>query len=545
MKLRGKHIVLIILGCYMNLSYAQTIETVAGSGTEGYSGDSGPAINAELNHPWAIRKDANGNLYFTDVGNHCVRKIDANTNTITTFFGTGSSGDGPTGSSAQSYALSSPSAMTISGNEMFVTDYSNHKIYKVNLLDNSVDVLAGTGTGGYTADGNAAVTSAIDGPQGIAIGTDGLVYFTESANHVVRRIETDGTLYTIAGVAGTNTSTDGPVATATINFPFGLAIDAQNNVYVAETIESKIRKIDQTSGLVTTFAGTGNLGDASNGTDATLADISTPHELSFDANGSLYFADNDNNKIKKIYYADNKIYTVAGTGTAGYSGDGGDPLLANMSNPLGIYVASNGDIYFSDLDADVIRVIQECEDPDIPQILVSNDMFNINCGESVKLSIGSGSLNSATEWKWYAGSCGGDEAGAGTMIEPSLLLTTTFFVRGEGQCTVEGLCDSVTITVNPCDTIMNTENEKINAFSPNNDGINDFLFLNEVVPGVSNFVQIFNRWGDPVKTFSNYDNESIVWYGTDEFGKSVGGGTYFYIFESDNTQSTNWVIIVK
>ena len=101
----------------------------------------------------------------------------------------------------------------------------------------------------------------------------------------------------------------------------------------------------------------------------------------------------------------------------------------------------------------------------------------------------------------------------------------------------EGACAEITIYVNSCDSLINSET--INAFSPNFDGVNDYLFIQQVEPGISNSVQIFNRWGDPLKTFSNYDNENIVWDGTDEFGISVGGSTYFYIFESDNYRFTN------
>ena len=540
MKKVSLHIVFLFV---CSISFGQVIETIAGNGTQGYSGNGGPATDAQLNHPWAIREDLNGNIYFTDASNAAVRKIDANTGDISNFFGTGTVGDGPSGSTASSFEINSPYGLDIHDDFMYVTDVGNEKIYRINLLDNSVQVIAGTGTAGFSNDGTMALSAQLNNPQGAAIGTDGLVYFTDSGNHLVRRIQTDGTLETIAGVQGNSTSGDGPVGSATINQPFGIAIDDQNNVYVAEVIEFKIRKIDQTLGLVSTYIGTGNYGDAPNGTSGNLADISTPHDIYFDINGSLYFADTDNNKIKKLYFADNKVYTVAGTGAAGYSGDGGNPLQATMSGPLGIYVSDNGTFYFSDLDNDVIRKVEECVDPDVPFLTVSNDITTINCGETAKLSVSNGNLNSATDWVWYTDSCGATNAGSGILIEPILLQTTTFYARGEGACVNEGVCEEITIYVNSCDSII--EIQTITAFSPNFDGVNDYLFIPQVETGINNTVQVFNRWGDPLKTFSNYDNENVVWDGTDEFGISVGGGTYFYIFESDNFQFSSWINIVK
>jgi gliding motility-associated-like protein len=525
-----------------SLSYGQVLKLVAGDGTLGYSGDGGLAVDAQLEHPWDLTTDLQGNIYFSDQGNSAIRRVDVVSKEITTIVGTGLPGEGTNTDLSPNFAITSPSGITYHDNYLYFSDAGLDKIFKVNLTDSSVHHVAGSGTGTYAPDSTPATSASLGAPQGICIGTDGLVYFVESLNAIVRRIQTDGTLYTVSGIAGTFSSSDGPIASATFDYIFDIDIDDQNNIYIGEPTVGKIRKINQQTAIVSTVAGTGSLGDSPDGTIATSASLNAVHSVSVDNAGNIYIPDNDNYKVKKVDVSDGRVYTIAGDGTLGNSIIEDDPLGSQVGEPLGIHVDDNGVVYFSDISFETVKSISACVVASVPTITASTS-DTISCNEQITLSL-SGDLNSQDYWQWYAGSCGGDDAGSGSEIYPTLQQTTTFYAIAKGTCPGQDDCAYFIVQVSPCDQ-PSEEEEEINAFSPNGDGINDYLHINQASTNQTNEVAVFNRWGDRIKYIQNYDNENVYWNGSNEFGVAVEGGTYFYIFESDNVNFSKWISVTK
>jgi gliding motility-associated-like protein len=533
------------------ISYSQEISTIAGVGTvSGYTGNGGDATQANLEEPWDLDVDAAGNIYFSEQVNSVVRRVDANTGIITNIFGNGTTGVGQNGELGPDYELIAPGFIHIdhSNNVLYVSDYGASKIYKMSLSDSTVSLVAGNGTSSYTPDGNQAAGSAISYPMGLTIGTDGLLYYVENGNNIIRRINSDGTLTTIAGISGTSGVIDGTLITSTFNQPFGLERDANNRLYVAETINHKIRRIDMTAGTVLTVAGTGSAGFNGDGLPALATTFTVPHGFDVDASGNIFIGDNDNHRVRKVDAVSGLVSTVAGNGNAGYSGDGGDPLAAELSSPLGVHVDDDGNILFCELDNHVVRKVKVCKDPDVPTIQIQGTTTSysdtIFCSGDFNLNIIGGDLNSATDWVWYKDGCGQTVVAAGSSIAQSLTQSTQFWVRGEGVCIAEDSCQSVVIKIDQC-VEEPIEVGIITAFSPNDDGVNDFLYLPEADSIPTNTVQIINRWGDEVWSITNYDNVINVWEGKDQSGAAVGVGTYFYIFESDNVRRSNWVQVVR
>ena len=527
-------------------SKAQIIQTIAGTGIVGSTNASGVPANININHPWDIATDSDGNVYFTEQASSVVRRIDATTGYISSIFGNLTSGDGPVGEKSPNYHLTSPSGICIDQfDQMYVSDFSNDKIYKVKLSDSSVTVICGTGFSGYYADGQPATACDIANPEGLAIGTDGLLYYVENGNYIIRRILTNGNLETVAGIAGSSGNNNGSTTSASLYNPFGLAIDSQNNLYFSEPLLGKVRKIDMAAAAVTTFAGTGTNSYNGDNILATSAQLNQPYGLSIGPDNNLYIGDNENHRIRKISLTDNIIHTIAGTGVAGNSGDGGDPLQANLNEPTGVHVASNGDIFLTQISDDVVRKISDCVVGQVTDVYTFTGVTSVACGTTVQLVL-DGDLNSSEKWQWYEGFCGDTPIGDGLIISKVLQETTTFSVRAEGNCPDSAICKSVTITVAPCvNDSLNIDLEVTTAFSPNGDGVNDFLFLEAAQIHTENTVIIYNRWGDEIKTLHNYNNEDVVWNGDNEFGQIVDSGTYFYIFESGNYQFANWINVIK
>ncbi|MEX1001378.1 MAG: gliding motility-associated C-terminal domain-containing protein [Crocinitomicaceae bacterium] len=530
---------------------AQIISTVAGSGNPGFSGIGDLAVNANLEQPWDVDIDSQGNIYFSDQINAVVFKVDTVTGILTNILGNGTSGQGNSGELGPDYELTIPGFIHIdqTNNDLYVADYGVHKILKMNLQDSVVQVVAGTGTAGISPDGSIAQSSAIDLPMGISIGTDGDLYFVEYNNYVIRKIKSDGTLQTVAGIPSVSGSVDGSLSSATLGSVFGMEIDANNHIYIAEAADHKIRKIDLVDGLISTVCGTGTAGYNGDGLSGVNTQLNAPHSLGIDPQGNLIIGDVNNHRIRKLDLSTQLVSTIAGTGIAGYSGDGGDPLLADINGPLGVHVLQNGDLFFTDIDAHVVRKIKNCQKATAPSLLVINDFLDstVFCEGNYEILVSDGDLNDSQDWFWYEDSCGNENPVAtGLIHEHYLDETISFFVRGEGGCADPGPCQKITLTFSECkDTTLISSTDHVTAFSPNNDGVNDYL----VIPQVENFPQnqvvIYNRWGDVIRKFKNYDNLLNNWDGTNQVGRIVGVGTYFYIFESENIQYANWIQVVK
>jgi len=231
------------------------------------------------------------------------------------------------------------------------------RVLQIQVTTGGISTYAGTGSAGYTGDGGAATSATVKNPEGVAVGPDGSIYVVDSDNHVVRKINpATGVITTVAGSGSPGWSGDGLLATAArLQQPQDVAVAPNGDLYIADTGNHSIRKVTAATGLITTVAGSGSPGSSGDGGAATLAKLSSPRGIVLASNGDLYIADRSNNKIRKVSALTGIITTFAGTGTAGYTGDGGLAVAARLQSPEGVEFASNGDLYIADTSNDVIR----------------------------------------------------------------------------------------------------------------------------------------------------------------------------------------------
>lgn len=283
------------------------ITTVAGNGVQGYAGDGGLAVNAELNYPGSIALDAAGNLYIADEGSYHIRKVSATTGIITTIAGTGNYGfSGNGGPATQADMVPWAIAADAAGN-VYVTDQT-YRITKITASTGILSTLAGNGTSGDTGDGGAAVNAEVRG-YGIAVDASGSVYFSQISDNVVRKIDAStGIITQVAGVAnccGIGALGDGgPALSATLDFPNGLAVDHAGNLYISEGLHYRVRKVSASTGIITTVAGNGTAGSPGaapigDGGPATSAVI-TPNNVALDGVGNIYVSDGESYSVREI-----------------------------------------------------------------------------------------------------------------------------------------------------------------------------------------------------------------------------------------------------
>ncbi len=276
---------------------AQIISTVAGNGTGGYNGDGGTAINTSLYYPMGVAVDAVGNIFIVDQSNHRVRKV--NTSGI-------------------------------------------------------ISTVAGNGTGGYSGDGGAAINASLNYPMGVAVDAVGNIYIADQANYRIRKVGANGNISTVAGNGISGYSGDGGAATsASLNVPEGVAVDAVGNIFIADAGSHIIRKVNA-SGVISTVAGNGTEGFGGDGGAATSANLYQPFGVAVDADGNIFIADSKNNRIRKVNNS-GVISTIAGNGTHGFSVDGGAATNASLYAPSGVAVDAFGNIYIADVGNHRIR----------------------------------------------------------------------------------------------------------------------------------------------------------------------------------------------
>ncbi len=430
------------------------------TGSSGFSGDGAAATSAQLNEPYGVAVDSSGNVYIADTGNRRIRRVTISTGNISTFAGTGASGNhnafrtsatfswiydvaadssnnlymadrsnslvrlltastgqvsnffgpqvgtislgapegvgldssgnlwvvnqnahrvfkrtsagvgshfagslvfgpgfGGDGAAATSARMNQPrdAAADSSGN-VYIADSGNNRIRRVDTSGN-ISTFAGTGAASSTGDGGAASSASLNGPEKLTVDSSDNIYIGETGGNRVRKIDASGIISTIVGLGPTAVGDGAAAASASLNGPSGAAADAAGNIYIADAANNRIRKIDASTGNISTIAGTGTAGNTGDGAAATSATLSNPRGVALDSDGNVYIADTGNNRIRKVTVSSGNIAALAGTGTAGFTGDGGAATSATLRGPRGVAVDSSGDVYIADSQNERIRKV--------------------------------------------------------------------------------------------------------------------------------------------------------------------------------------------
>ena len=336
------------------------ITTVAGNGVQAYSGDGGPATNAGVLRPSFINIDSGGAFYIADLSSR-IRKVDTN-GIISTVAGNGAVSYSGDGVAATASAVGIPNGVAADGyGNLFVGDTYNYRVREVDAAG-YIHTAVGTGIQIVTfGDGSAATNAGIHSPYGLIMDSVGNLFIADPGNHRIRRVGPDGIIQTVAGVGpnwpfGGGYSGDGGAATnASLNMPYGLALDNAGNLYIADNYSHVVRKIDG-NGIITTIAGNGVKGFAGDGVAATNASFSFPRDVKVDLTGNVYISDSGNNRIRRVD-TNGIISTVAGTGANAYAGDGGPATNAALNNPTGLALDLAGNLFVADYSNNCVRVI--------------------------------------------------------------------------------------------------------------------------------------------------------------------------------------------
>jgi len=332
------------------------IVTLAGDGclSDGSCPTSGstPATQSALKLPLGETTDAAGMLYVSDTGGNRIRKIDlaGNITTIANINGiAGLTGDGGSAVFAQ---IDQPSSIAIDGaGNVIFADTGNNVIRKINAVTGYISTIAGTlGSSGYTGDGHSATSALLSSPFGIAFDAGGNLYIADTGNNCIRKI--DASTLNITTIAGNGTAgfsgDGGAAASAQFAQPWGLTVALNGNVYIADFGNNRVRKIDIATGIVTTVAGNGNSSYTGDGGGATAATLNSPTAVVTDPAGNLYIADSENNAIRKVNGVTGEIATIAGNGTALFGGDGFSATLAGLYKPYSLYLDGAGNLFLAD-----------------------------------------------------------------------------------------------------------------------------------------------------------------------------------------------------
>ena len=371
-----KKLILIILFIYVKQVNAQIITTVAGTGVSGFTADGGQATASQLGSPFTGKFDAIGNMYIVDAGYYVIHKVNT-MGIITTIAGNYNSGYTGDGGQATAAAFHEPIDIALWSQNIYVSDDGNNVIRMINTAG-IISTIAGTGVAGFSGDGGPATAAQLNSQNSIAFDAFGNLFIADGSNNRIRMVNTAGIISTVVGngTAGYN-GDGGQATTASIQNPTGIALDVTGNLYMVDAT-NYIRKINA-AGIITTIAGTGVQGFSGDGGQATAAQINFANGITLDYAGNLYIADWQNNRVRKINTA-GIIITIAGNGIGAYSGDGGQANAAEIHMPGGVFFDAQGSLFIADDYNSCIRkvtnVIPDTNEAGI--VSISSPIFGCN-----------------------------------------------------------------------------------------------------------------------------------------------------------------------
>jgi streptogramin lyase len=339
---------------------AAEVKTIAGTGKAGYAGDGGPGTSGALANPYGLVTGPDGALYICEVDNHVVRRLDLKTGMLSTVAGNGRRGYSGDGGPATQASLNQPYEIRFdrAGNMYFV-EMQNHLIRRVDAKTGVISTVAGNGQPGFAGDGGPAAKAQFRQPHSIAFDREGRLYVCDIGNHRIRRIDLKtGTIDTFAGTGERKPTPDGaPVAGTPLNGPRAMDFDRRGDMYLALREGNAVYRLDMQKQTIHHVAGTGDKGYSGDGGPARQAVLNGPKGIAVAPDGSVYIADTESHTIRRIDVKTGTIDTVAGTGSRG-DGPDGAPRSCGLARPHGVFVDRRGVVYIGDSENHRVRTLR-------------------------------------------------------------------------------------------------------------------------------------------------------------------------------------------
>ncbi|MDP8245384.1 MAG: S8 family serine peptidase [Candidatus Hinthialibacter antarcticus] len=423
-----------------------TISTVAGSGAAEYNGDGIPALQAGLAKPSSVFVTDDGSIYIADTQNNRIRKVLPN-GTISTVAGNGQVGYDPDAASAIATPLNKPEAVFVKDGFLYIADTFNNRIRKVSP-NGDIETVAGNGDIGFSGEGGLAAEAALNRPRDLFVDDDGSIYIADTLNNRIRKVLPDGTIITVAGNGLQGVDVDGIPATESRLFqPAGVFVDADGVIYIADTRNHQVRKVD-VDGTIFLVAGSGQPQLSGDGGPAIEGRLRNPEGVAVDPFGNIYIADTGNHVIRRVNVK-GIISTVAGTGAEGFFGEGIEALNADLDSPNFVFVEQDGDLYIADAGNQRVRFV------DMPQFVSANagpDLVTyIGNPISIQGNATGGTGNVSFSWEVLSGA----NLDVGQFTSADTAQTTfvptasgTYVLRLVAEDEQTASADSVTVLVN-------------------------------------------------------------------------------------------------
>ncbi len=339
---------------------AQSVKTLAGTGVSGAAGDGGDAVEAQVGNPYGLTLGPDGALYVAEVDTHRIRRINLETGRISTFAGTGEQGYSGDGGPATEARLNEPYEVRFDdGGDLFFVEMKNAVVRRVDHRTGRISTVAGTGEAGFSGDGGPAAEAAFDRPHSIAFGPDGALYVCDIGNHRIRRVDlTSGRITTFAGTGERLPTPDGAaVDGAPLNGPRAMTFAKNGDMFLALREGAAVYRLEWRSKAWRHIAGTGENGYQGDGGPAKQAQLSGPKGIAVGPHGGVYIADTESHTVRRIDLESGLIETVVGDGSR-HDGPEGDPLSCGLARPHGVYVDAKGALYIGDSENHRVRVVE-------------------------------------------------------------------------------------------------------------------------------------------------------------------------------------------
>lgn len=337
---------------------ADTIATFAGTGKKGFSGDGGHATKAKLNNVYGLGRGPDGCLYICDMDNSRVRRVSPN-GKIETYAGNGKAGNKGDGRQAKHAELNKPYELAWdAGGNLYIVDIGNHSVRRVDATTRIITTIAGTGKAGFSGDGGPATQATFNQPHSLCFDPAGDLFICDILNHRIRKISMKtGIVTTWSGNGEKKTAADGsPITGSPLHGPRALTFSPDGKCYLALREGNAVFLLDPKTNTIKRVAGTGKQGFTGNGGPALQATLAGPKGISLDADGNVYLADTESHSIRYLDVKKGTIEVLVGDGTVGDGPDGNDPLRCKLARPHGVFVDQDGAIYIGDSETHRVRV---------------------------------------------------------------------------------------------------------------------------------------------------------------------------------------------